>query len=196
MLEITTDPVELWASANSRARLEKDYYDTTFVPFYRTEQLIVTGINIDPIWHLTASGNESFGPIFDLEFMRVLLELQNTIAHNVSGRDPDTGEPVFLSDICFKPLDPLNTNCAIFSYLGYWQNDYEKILLNATREDADGNPIPGGPVDNYLDHFKYCSVNSASPTDTTLLRMSCMGEYGGPIEPRIALGGFLNSSKF
>lgn len=188
MLEITTDPVELWASAGSRSRVEKDYYDSTFVPFYRTEQLIITARNIEPIMHNTGMEVESFGPIFDLDFMKEVLDLQTYIAHNVSGIDPDTDEPVFLNDICFKPLDPANTNCAIFSYLSWWQNDYNNILKNATRND--------GGVDNYLDHFKYCSVNTASPNDTTALKMSCQGEYGGPIDPVVVLGGFLNSCKF
>lgn len=38
-LRITTDPVELWASPNSRSRIEKEYYDSHFQPFYRTEQV-------------------------------------------------------------------------------------------------------------------------------------------------------------
>lgn len=38
-LRITTDPVELWASPNSRSRVEKEYYDSHFQPFYRTEQV-------------------------------------------------------------------------------------------------------------------------------------------------------------
>lgn len=38
-LKITTDPVELWASPNSRSRIEKEYYDSHFQPFYRTEQV-------------------------------------------------------------------------------------------------------------------------------------------------------------
>lgn len=38
-LEITTDPVELWASPESRSRIEKDYFDEHFEPFYRTGQV-------------------------------------------------------------------------------------------------------------------------------------------------------------
>lgn len=38
-LRITTDPVELWASPASRSRVEKEYYDSQFQPFYRTEQV-------------------------------------------------------------------------------------------------------------------------------------------------------------
>lgn len=38
-LKITTDPVELWAAPLSQSRLEKDYFDSHFRPFYRTEQI-------------------------------------------------------------------------------------------------------------------------------------------------------------
>lgn len=41
LLQITTDPVELWASPTSRTRLDKDYFDSNFNPFYRTTQVIV-----------------------------------------------------------------------------------------------------------------------------------------------------------
>lgn len=44
---IVTDPVELWASPNSRSRVEKDYYDSRFGPFYRTNQVFIKPINQD-----------------------------------------------------------------------------------------------------------------------------------------------------
>ena len=40
-MEITTDPVELWAGPHSRSRAEKDYFDNTFGPFYRTAQVFI-----------------------------------------------------------------------------------------------------------------------------------------------------------
>lgn len=40
-MEVTTDPVELWASPNSRSRREKDYFDSIFGPFYRTAQVFI-----------------------------------------------------------------------------------------------------------------------------------------------------------
>jgi len=38
-IEITTDPVKLWASPNSKSRLEREFFDTKFSPFYRLEQV-------------------------------------------------------------------------------------------------------------------------------------------------------------
>lgn len=40
-MEITTDPVELWASETSQTRLDKNYFDSHFGPFYRTNQLFI-----------------------------------------------------------------------------------------------------------------------------------------------------------
>ena len=48
-LIVTTDPVELWASPNSRSRVEKDYFDSHFEPFYRTEQIIISAVGLDTV---------------------------------------------------------------------------------------------------------------------------------------------------
>ena len=38
-LKVTTDPIELWASPASRSRVEKDFFDSNFRPFFRTSQV-------------------------------------------------------------------------------------------------------------------------------------------------------------
>lgn len=38
-LIITTDPVELWAAPTSDSRIERQFFDTNFEPFYRIEQV-------------------------------------------------------------------------------------------------------------------------------------------------------------
>ena len=45
---MTTDPVELWSPPTSESRLEKDYFDKHFGPFYRTEQIILTAPDRKP----------------------------------------------------------------------------------------------------------------------------------------------------
>ena len=55
-LQVETDPIELWASSTSRARVEKDYYDQTFRPFYRTEQIIIHARNIESVSNFLATG--------------------------------------------------------------------------------------------------------------------------------------------
>ncbi len=43
--EVVTDTVKLWSAPDSRARLEKNYFDENFGPFYRTEMIIVKPLN-------------------------------------------------------------------------------------------------------------------------------------------------------
>jgi len=183
-LQITTDPVELWASPTSRSRIEKDYFDRTFGPFYRIEHIIITAKDqYKPVSHSTAEGTEEFGPVFDLNFMNAVLDLQTQIETKVRGINN-----VSLSDVCFKPLAPDNNDCSVFSYLGWWQQNKENI--DETKTDPDT-----GIVDNYLDHFKFCSRNPVSTKDSTQLHQSCLGKYGGPIDPDVVLGGFLKDGK-
>lgn len=44
-LVIVTDPVELWAAPNSPSRKDKDYFDSRFGPFYRTNQIFIKPTN-------------------------------------------------------------------------------------------------------------------------------------------------------
>ena len=46
---MTTDPIELWASPASRSRVERAFFDETFRPFYRTEQIIIHAKNLDTV---------------------------------------------------------------------------------------------------------------------------------------------------
>lgn len=57
-MHVTTDPVELWASPNSRSRVEKEYFDSHFEPFYRTEQIIISAIGLpDVSWYIYVAKN-------------------------------------------------------------------------------------------------------------------------------------------
>lgn len=48
-IQVTTDPVELWASPHSRSRVEREYFDSHFEPFYRTEQVIIRASGYKPV---------------------------------------------------------------------------------------------------------------------------------------------------
>lgn len=39
LVKITTDPVQLWASPTSKSRMEREFFDSTFEPFFRIEQV-------------------------------------------------------------------------------------------------------------------------------------------------------------
>lgn len=185
MFEVITDPVLLWSSPNSRARLEKDYFDKHFTPFYRTEQLIITRTgNHSKVNHPfppPSTGSINFSPIFDLAFLHQVLDLQLQVQNL---RAPYGNGTVGLEDICFQPLAPDYTECAIQSVLNYYQNSPKQL----DRKIMDS----WGFYDlaDYLDHFLFCVKAPATVNDTTPLHDSCLGTYGGPVFPWTALGGY------
>ncbi|KAM9845012.1 NPC intracellular cholesterol transporter 1 [Aulostomus maculatus] len=180
-MRITTDPVELWSSPRSQARQEKDYFDSHFGPFFRTVQLIITTpLNDTFIYSPYLGGSDvPFGAIFDKEILHQVLDLQLAIEALVTTYE---GQNVTLRDICLAPLAPFNDNCTILSVLNYFQNSHDVL-----------DHIKGDEFFVYADyhsHFLYCVSAPASLNDTTLLHDPCLGTFGGPIFPWLALGGY------
>uniref|UniRef100_T1J3J1 SSD domain-containing protein n=1 Tax=Strigamia maritima TaxID=126957 RepID=T1J3J1_STRMM len=158
---VVTDPVELWAMPNSQARMEREYFDSHFQPFFRTEQVIITPKVADTFTYK----NQTFNHIFKRDFLQKVLKLQLKIE---SLTTVVNDRIVGLHDICYSPMAPENNNCSVFSAVNYFQNKDDLFNLNY----------------DYLDHLLRCF---RSPTDIT-----CMGSYGGPVFPFLALGGFEN----
>uniref|UniRef100_A0AAQ4RWU3 Niemann-Pick disease, type C1 n=1 Tax=Gasterosteus aculeatus aculeatus TaxID=481459 RepID=A0AAQ4RWU3_GASAC len=180
-MRITTDPVELWSSPSSQARQEKDFFDSHFGPFFRTAQLIITTPIVDPFLYSPYFGGSDvpFGAILRKDILHQVLDLQLDIESLTATYE---GQTVTLKDICLAPLAPYNTNCTILSVLNYFQNSHD-VLDHSAGDDffvyAD-----------YHSHFLYCVSAPASLNDTTLLHDPCLGTYGGPIFPWLALGGY------
>lgn len=70
-MNITTDPVKLWSSPDSEARLGKNYFDNHFGPFYRTEMLILTASDFQPYNYTTYPyfNKIQFGPVLHKEIL-------------------------------------------------------------------------------------------------------------------------------
>ncbi|XP_040569202.2 LOW QUALITY PROTEIN: NPC intracellular cholesterol transporter 1-like [Lepeophtheirus salmonis] len=180
-LNVTTDPIELWASPSSRSRVERDFFDKTFRPFYRITQVIVKAKNLSSFKYDDFLGEtKSFGPIFHKEeFLFPLLELQKNI-ENIKTKE----NGITLKDICHAPLEPISDVCNIQNIWSYWQdnqNELEKIEFNS---DTNHN-------DTYLDHFIVCSRNPTTSQAETQMKQSCMSKGGIPVQPYYMLGGFI-----
>lgn len=180
-MRITTDPVELWSSPSSQARQEKNYFDSHFGPFFRTTQLIITTPIIDTFIYSPYFGGSDvpFGAIMRKDILHQVLDLQLAI-ENITAKYE--GQEVTLRDICLTPLAPYNDNCTILSILNYFQNSHEVL-----------DHIIGDEFFVYADyhsHFLYCVSAPASLNDTTLLHDPCLGTFGGPVFPWLALGGY------
>ncbi|XP_012286776.1 Niemann-Pick C1 protein isoform X2 [Orussus abietinus] len=185
---VTTDPVQLWAAPNSRSRVERTYFDSHFEPFYRNEQIIITAVGLPNIAHNTSNGLITFGPVFNKEFLLTIHELEQEIKKL---RTPNNES---LADICFAPMTSPFTGertvsqCVVQSIWGYWQDSVERFNETSVERSADDaletdTDVEDGYVINYLDQFMLCSQNPYNP--------ECLATYGGPVDPAIAVGGFL-----
>ncbi|XP_033367644.1 NPC1-like intracellular cholesterol transporter 1, partial [Parus major] len=190
-LRLTTDPVELWSAPESRARQEKEFHDRHFGPFLRTNQVIVTapgrpGLTYDSVLF----GSRNFSGVLAEDVLRALLELQETLAATTAWAE-GSGRNVSLQDVCYAPLNPGQPgvgDCAVSSVTQYFQNNRSRLELTAPEEDGKER----GTVD-WHDHLIYCVNSPLSFKDITALELSCMAEYGGPVFPYIALGGYRES---
>lgn len=137
-LQVTTDPVKLWASPQSRSRIEREYFDSNFQPFYRLEQIIIKAVDLPYIQHNTSNGIINFGPVFDKQFLTDVYHLQEDIKN--LGKDLENGTTM-LKDICYAPLTSGEPNtvrtadCVVQSIWGYFQDDLDR--LDDEEEDGD-----------------------------------------------------------
>uniref|UniRef100_A0A5K3F6K7 SSD domain-containing protein n=1 Tax=Mesocestoides corti TaxID=53468 RepID=A0A5K3F6K7_MESCO len=165
---VTTDPVDLWSDPKSRARLEKAYFDEHFGPFHRTEQLIIRPINSTPF----VRNGQIYGPVFGKQFLQAVLDLQTKVVQ-VRTRFGEFGGEVKLTDICYKPLEPVSEECGVFSPLEYFQSN--ATLLDAVSDSKD-----------YLDHLKFCTKLIAADNGPL---GSCRGRSGVPMFGNVVFGG-------
>jgi Niemann-Pick C1 protein len=120
---------------------------------------------------LEAEEKHTFGPVFERNFLLDALRLQLFVENfNVTNR---AGEAIYLNNTCFKPLEPDNNNCAIFSLFQYHQNNLT-FLLNERLFPSQ-----------YLE-----CMQSPLTQQTKSFQRTCMGKFGGPIDPYMVLGAF------
>ncbi|XP_032670245.1 NPC intracellular cholesterol transporter 1 homolog 1b-like isoform X2 [Odontomachus brunneus] len=178
-LSVTVNPIEIWAAPNSRSRIEKNYYDSRFQPFYRTEQIYIKSVGLEKIKHNTTTGVLEFGPVFNKEFLLAVYDLQSKILQ--LGQETHEG----LEKICYAPVQsefigPVSLDlCTVQSIWGYFQNSIDTFN---TTWNSDGYNL------NYLDHLYGCMQNALNP--------NCLAPYKGPIIPAITIGGFLKEGEY
>uniref|UniRef100_A0A7N8Y6M3 NPC1-like 1 n=1 Tax=Mastacembelus armatus TaxID=205130 RepID=A0A7N8Y6M3_9TELE len=186
-IELTTDPVELWSAPSSRARQEKDFHDAHFDPFFRTNQVILTAPGRKGhIYDSLLFGPHNFSGLVSKDLIIQLLELQNKIQF----WSKDLNRTASLKDVCFAPLNPSNpslTDCAVNSLPQYFQNSLDNINAKVNMTELGVTK----EVD-WRDHLIYCLNSPLSFKDITDLGMSCMADYGAPVFPFLAVGGYKN----
>lgn len=111
--ELETNPVKLWVSPVSSAAQEKDFFDSTFGPFYRAQQIFLVN---DSVSDATVLTYDNLAWWFNLEKRITQLE--------ISG--------INLAQVCFNPT---GTGCVIQSVTGYWQGDLSNVDEMHWQED-------------------------------------------------------------
>ncbi|ORY87162.1 patched sphingolipid transporter [Protomyces lactucae-debilis] len=103
---IETNPIKLWVSPTADVALQKNYFDSTFGPFYRAEQMFLSNAS-----HPTSS-------VLTFESLKFWFDLEDQLKRM---RDQHgTG----IEDLC---LQPTGQGCVIQSLTGYWQGDFENV---------------------------------------------------------------------
>ena len=123
-----------------------------------------------------------FSEILQTQYLTEFFQLQQKIF-----QIPNT------NSVCLKPLSPDNNACATQSIFQWWQNDiskfnkiFDRAYYNCTNLIDEFN---NNDTNFYWqDHFLACTSNPSS-IDDNASRASCLGEYGGPAFPFVALGG-------
>ena len=152
----------------------------------RTTQLIVVPDDQTFVEHYYFSPPAPFaeilvGPALELGFLARVLDLQTNII-NFEAQSPSDNRSIRLTDICLKPAQPTNENCAIFSVFQYFQNSYDNLYKNLTDDF-------GILSADYITHIAFC-YNPPRPINDPLLNTSCFADFGGLISPSMVLSNY------
>ena len=106
--EIETDPVRLWVAPDSESRIQKDFFDEHFGPFYRVEQVFVTSAN--------GSSPSEKEPVLSWDHLQYWADVEADI------RELTSPDGYTLSDVCLKPAGP-DGYCVVQSVMAWFDND-------------------------------------------------------------------------
>ncbi|KAF5369963.1 hypothetical protein D9758_001274 [Tetrapyrgos nigripes] len=160
--EVETDPVRLWVSPTSESRLQKEYFDEHFGPFYRPQQIFITS---SPASEEVAASNESLSlvdgsvqAVLSWSHLKYWSNVQAEIRELKSSPNGYT-----LDDVCFKP-GLLEDACVVQSVLAWYGGNLDEY-----------------DEDTWVEHFETCA---SSPGD-----LSCLPDFQQPLPPHYILGG-------
>jgi Niemann-Pick C1 protein len=163
---VEKDPVRLWVAPNSESRLEKDFFDEHFGPFFRPEQVFVTSVpHVDGTSSLTQShlSAANTGPVLSWEHLKYWFQVESDIRALRSSPNNYT-----LDDVCFKPMGP-DGACVFQSVTGWFGNDIDSTT----------------PKD-WADHISMCAHRP----------VECLPDFMQPLGPKYVLGGVPNGTEY
>lgn len=157
--EVETDPVRLWVAPTSESKLQKEFFDSNFGPFYRTEQIFVTAreSSVEEAPNSTFTNQAitvgSKPPVLTWDSLKYWFDVEANIRELVSPNG------YTLDDVCFKPTGEA---CVVQSVAAWFGND----LSEYTNE-------------TWSERIQTCAE---SPVD-------CLPDFQQPLAPHYVLGG-------
>jgi Niemann-Pick C1 protein len=109
--EVEKDPVRLWVAPDSESKIQKEYFDQHFGPFYRPQQIFVTSASSSP------SEKE---PVLSWDHLKFWASVEKDIRTLESEPNGYT-----LEDVCFKPAGP-DGACVVQSVMAWFENDIDQ----------------------------------------------------------------------
>ncbi|KAK8849599.1 hypothetical protein IAR55_004934 [Kwoniella newhampshirensis] len=132
---VETDPVRLWVAPSSESAMQKHFFDDTFGPFYRNEQVFITQTGGTPINYDT-------------------LDWWLKVESEISELRSDNG--ITLADVCFAPAGK-GTPCVVESvsaWLGddmeVWGENWQDRVTDCASRPGECLPPFGQPIDPKL----------------------------------------------
>ncbi|KAJ0391575.1 hypothetical protein P43SY_010874 [Pythium insidiosum] len=176
---VETDPVKLWVAETSRAFKERDRYAELFMPFYRTEQVLMVP--------------KDKGTIGRREYLREAIAIQERATAVTFGpNDAAFPERVKLEDICWKAT---GTACTVNSITQYFQNRlehfdfYDKYGLAMKHFQACLYSPEVSDIQTCTELRAQLKPGDALPT--AMADCPCLASFGAPMNLyNTILGGF------
>ncbi|PGH27716.1 hypothetical protein AJ80_00503 [Polytolypa hystricis UAMH7299] len=106
---VETDPVRLWVSPTSAAAQEKEFYDSSFGPFYRAEQAFL----------VNDTHTDGPGPVLSYDTLGWWFDVENRVRRMIS-----LNNGLSLDDVCFKPT---GNACVVQSLTGYFGGSFGNV---------------------------------------------------------------------
>lgn len=117
--DIETDPVRLWVAPDSESKLQKEFFDENFGPFYRAQQIFVTNSpDLSAENHSSTSYMSGHSGVLSYKHLEYWLDVEQDIR---TLRSHPHGYR--LADVCFKPAGPQDA-CVVQSIGGWFGNDF------------------------------------------------------------------------
>ncbi|KAH9853585.1 multidrug efflux transporter AcrB transmembrane domain-containing protein [Lenzites betulinus] len=131
--EIETDPVRLWVAPDSQSKIQKEFFDEHFGPFYRVEQVFVTAVSSDD-----NSSSADKPSVLSWDHLKFWADVEEDIRNLES-----TPNGYTLSDVCLKLAGP-DGFCVVQSVMAWFGNDlsdYDEDTWEDRLENCAETPV-------------------------------------------------------